>query len=222
MTNQRADILSAERAGRDLASDIYHALSQPLTALECGLEVSLRQDNTVAELRARVASALETAQVLHQRLLEARALQDAGETGDTSLPILADYLLSQLREDFLLVSDSAKVKLGVNCEPAMVHGNEARLRNGFFHLFEYLLRTGPPRRTLRIRGVRTSSTVFEVKFTNDGSTRSKAVEPAQRMNISDIDLRIAQRIFQAAGGDLVLTQDGSGKIAGHVRLLLAN
>jgi len=131
-------------------------------------------------------------------------------------------LLSQLQEDFLLVADSAKVKLIVNCEPAMVHGNEARLRNGFFHLFAYLLRTCRAHRTVRIRGVRTRSGGLEVKFSNDGCTTSKAIEPAEAVNPGDMGLRIAQRVFRAAGGDLVLKQDEFGKIAGHARLILAN
>ena len=222
MTVQTANSSSAEQAERDLVSDIYHTLSQPLTALECGLEVSLRQDNTVAQLRARVASALVTAQVLHQRLLEARTLQDAGDAGDTTLPVPVQDLLSQLQEDFLLVARSAKVKLRVKCEPAMVRGNEARLRSGFFHLFEYLMGTCPAHHTVHIRGVRTSSAVLEVQFTNGGSTRSKAIEPARAVSPGDMGLRIAQRIFRAVGGDLVATQDGSGKIAGYVRLLPAN
>jgi hypothetical protein len=54
--------------GCDLVADIFHAMSQPRTALEVGLEISLWQDQDVAQLRARVGSALEIAQGLHQRL----------------------------------------------------------------------------------------------------------------------------------------------------------
>ena len=70
-------------------------MSQPLTALECGLEVSLRRDKTAAQLRARVESALVAAKLLHQRLLEARVLQDAGEPGDTSVPVAAGQSIAR-------------------------------------------------------------------------------------------------------------------------------
>ena len=51
-----------------LMEGLLHALSQPLTALEVGLEISLRQDKDVAQLRLRVQSALKIAQSLHQKL----------------------------------------------------------------------------------------------------------------------------------------------------------
>jgi hypothetical protein len=60
----------------EMLSEILHTLSNPLSALECGIELSLRQDKTVAHLRTRMQTLLEIAQLLHQRLLELRALRD--------------------------------------------------------------------------------------------------------------------------------------------------
>ena len=141
MTPASPSDVTAKQTERALVSDLFHAISQPLTALECGLEVSLRRDRTAAQLRARVETALVAAKLLHQRLLEARVLQDAGEPGDTSVPMELESLLLQLQEDFLPIAESAKVSLAVQCETVMVRGNEARFRNGFFYLFEFLLRT---------------------------------------------------------------------------------
>ena len=62
---------------RDLISEVFHGIAQPLTALECGLELSLRYDRSSAQFRARVRAALESAQVLHQRVVELRRLLDA-------------------------------------------------------------------------------------------------------------------------------------------------
>jgi hypothetical protein len=61
----------------DVIADVFHAMSQPLTALEIGLELSLRQDNDAAQLRSRVQSALEIAQTLHQKLVEFRGVMEA-------------------------------------------------------------------------------------------------------------------------------------------------
>jgi hypothetical protein len=141
MTSSSTSDPAAQRTERDMVSDLFHAISQPLTALECGLEVSLRSDKTATQLRARVKTALVAANLLHQRLLEARALQDAGDLGDTSQAAAVETLLLQLREDFLPVAESANVNLCLECEAAMVRGNEPRFRNGFFYLFEFLLRT---------------------------------------------------------------------------------
>jgi len=68
-----------ERCGEcDRIADIVHALSQPLTALEVGLEISLRQDQDVAQLRSRLGSALAIAQTLRERLVELRRKIDTG------------------------------------------------------------------------------------------------------------------------------------------------
>jgi hypothetical protein len=60
-------------------ADILHAVSQPLTALEVGLEISLRQDRDVAQLRSRVESALKIAQALHERLVDIRREVEEGD-----------------------------------------------------------------------------------------------------------------------------------------------
>ena len=69
-----ADLQAAKRA---FVAEVLHDLSQPLTALECGLEVSLRQDKTVTELRNRMKVLLGIAQTLHQKLLEVRSRQES-------------------------------------------------------------------------------------------------------------------------------------------------
>jgi hypothetical protein len=207
---------------RAFVSDLFHAVSQPLTALECGLELSLRRDQSAAEFRARVETALVNAKLLHRRLLEARALQDASEPGDTHLPVDVKGLLLQLQEDLLPVATSAKVKLDVRCEAALVHGNEARLRNGFFCLLEFLLRVCPTSQSVRIRAQRMSLTAFEVSFRTCGSARIKSSESPLDADPADLSWRIARRTFRAAGGALVPTQNRTGQIAGYVRLLLAD
>ncbi|HEY4899504.1 MAG TPA: hypothetical protein VIH91_01670 [Terriglobales bacterium] len=220
MTVPSASDSSAQQSEQVLISELFHAISQPLTALECGLEVSLRRDKTAAQFRTRVASALVAAKLLHQRLLEARVLQEAGEPGDPSPPVALKGLLLQLLDDFLPVAESRNIQLDVKCETAMVRGNEARFKNGFFHLFEFLLRTCPSRHSTSIRARLLNPAVLEVTFSNNGSVDS--LESGQPKSPTDLSLRIAQRTFQAAGGNLVLTRKRPGRVTGYVRLLLAN
>jgi hypothetical protein len=59
----------------EMLSDVFHELSQPLTTLECGLELGLRCDTTVAQLRKRLSMLLEAAQEMHQRLVQLRTRQ---------------------------------------------------------------------------------------------------------------------------------------------------
>jgi hypothetical protein len=70
-----------ERCGKcELIEDLLHGLSQPLTALQVGLEISPWQDKDVPQLRARVQSALEIAQRLHYQLRDFRELIGAEHT----------------------------------------------------------------------------------------------------------------------------------------------
>jgi len=83
VTSPKVSERFATHGDGDLLSEVFHGISQPLTALECGLELSLRQDKDSAQLRAQVKAALESAQILHQRVVVLRMLLDAGDPGDT-------------------------------------------------------------------------------------------------------------------------------------------
>jgi hypothetical protein len=214
--------LLAPQSDRAYVSEFFHSVSQPLTALQCGLELSLRQDKTVRQFRARLKTALGAAQLLHQKLLEARALQDATEPGDTSRPVALQDLLSQLREDFLPIAKSAKLGLDVRCETAMVHGNEARLRNGLFHLLDFLVRTCPMRRTIRVRQQSAPAGTVQLSFSNYEMNGSGCLAATPVAGPADLGFQIAQRTIQAAGGDLVVTWNQRGQFAGYMRLLLAH
>lgn len=222
MTVAAASTLHPRQSDRELASDLLHALSQPVTALECGLELALRQNGTVAQLRARLETLLSTARLLHQRLIQVRALQEAGDPGDTTTPVAVDVVLSQLQEDFLPVASTAKVELSIRWRPTLVHGNAHRLRNGFFQLIDFMLRNCPSHAAVRIFVRSRKDNAVEVRFRSqgpDGATPSVHLAAAIT---KDPALRIALRTFQAAGGNMALTQKASGKIAGCVRLLPAN
>ena len=208
-------------ADPELVSEIFHALSQPLTVLECGLEMSLRQDKTVAQLRKRMESLLAAAQVLHQRLLELRALRDANDAGDTAVPVGLERLLLRLREDFAPTANSVNVTLSVTCRSEFVRGNAARLRDGFFHLFEFVVHNCPAGGTVHVIAQRRSPAELEIRFDSCGPPGAAPSEPVHAEICKDLALRIAQRSFQAVGGALEFSQERPGQIAAVVMLPLA-
>ena len=65
----------------EMVAEIFHAISQPLTALEVGLEISLQQDSDVSQLFSLVESALKIAQTVHERLVELRMKTNAKDAG---------------------------------------------------------------------------------------------------------------------------------------------
>lgn len=206
----------------DLIADNFHGISQTLTVLECGLELSLRQDKDAAQLRARIETALLSAQALRQRMVELRRLLDAGDPGDTSVPVAFDGLLVQLQEDIRPLADAGQISLTVRCKPALVHGNAARLRSGFFRLFEFLVASAAPHCAVSVFATRTNHGSPKVRFTvrpKTGSSHSQSTKP---VNAGDPGLRIARRTFQAVGGELVIRLDARGNACGHVLLQHAN
>lgn len=136
-----------------LISEVFHSLSQPLTALHCELELALRRDQTVEEWRGSVQTALEDAERLRQRLLLVRALNDASDPGDLSRPTELTGLLRQLQEDMLPLFASAgqKFELELECGTVQVRGNEARLTRALFAFLEYLFRHSAEGSVLAVR-----------------------------------------------------------------------
>jgi hypothetical protein len=209
------------QAESDFAGEILHALSQPVTALECGLELALCQKEKGAQLCARLESLLDSARLLHQRLTEVRALEEAGDPGDTNAPVAVDVLLAQLREDFLPVASSLSVKLSIQCGPTLVFGNALRLQNGLFQLIDCLLRCCPSHGTVRLAAGDGSGDAMEIGFRICGLSGSRLGPTTPDMVDKDLGLRLARRSFQSIGGNLLLRPHMKERIAGSVRLLLS-
>ena len=121
---------------RNFVSDVFHELSQPLTALQCSLELSLLRDHTSQEFRASVEAALQNADRLRLNLLLLRELSDADDPGDISVPVEMRRLLLDLQEDFLPVFESAGGQFDLACDPVQVQGNAGKLTRAFFYLIE--------------------------------------------------------------------------------------
>ena len=202
----------------ELLSEILHGLSQPLTTMECGLEIALRQDKTVAQLQQRMGALLEAARVLHKRLLEVRALQEAGTAGERTEAVAVGELLQQLREDFQPIAREAKITMSVRATRDLAQGNAAHLRNGFFHLLEFLACRCPAGGQVRMASVREGGNGLTVRFRIVRRKEGGSTEPIPRARDGDFGLRIARRTFEAAGGDLELREYNGGGVAGQVRL----
>ena len=152
MTAAAASDLSAPQTERAFVSDLFHAISQPLTVLECGLEVSLRRDKTAAQFRDRGSQPpwLQRNSCISGSWRPERYRMPPS-LATRRRPVAIAGLLLQLREDLLPVAKSAKIKLAVRCESAMVRGNEARLsETGSFTSSSFCCTTCPARHSANI------------------------------------------------------------------------
>ncbi len=204
----------------NFVSEVFHNLSQPLTALQCWLELSLVRDQTLDEFRASVEAALGNAQRLRQSLVLMRELSDADDPGDTSTPVPLHELLQELREDFLPVCESDGGHFHLHCAPIQVRANRAKLRRAFFCLMEYLLRSSC-HRSLSVDVKRTKRRHAEIRTAFSGATSPARSTDEISEPISGGEVDIAQRTFRAVGGDLTLATSAGGQRVLLARLPLA-
>lgn len=131
--------LERERA---FISEVFHNLSQPLTALHVSLDLSLLRDQTVEELRFSLESALQNTERLRQRLLLVRALQDAADPVDNSQVTDLNAMLRELHEYLLPMFESAEQEfvLTIDNNAVLVRADSEKLRRALFYFLEYIFR----------------------------------------------------------------------------------
>ncbi len=206
-----------------LISEVFHNLSQPLTALHCSLELALRRDRTVEELRGSVQSALEDAERLRQRLLLVRALSDAADPGDLSQPTEVCELFRQLHEDMLPLFASAgqKFELELECGAVLVRANQARLTRALFAFVEYLFRHSAEGAVLIVRVQVVAGAQADIRIS---AATCLPIAPSVDGTASipySCEIEMARRSLRAVGGEFALLSCGGDESVWRATLLLA-
>jgi len=108
-------------------SDVFHSLSQPLTALRCSLELALMQDGTVETYREALRVALTHAERVSSCAVFLRAMAEAEDPGFPKRIDLSAVVAGAL-EEFLPVVESLSVRPEVDIVPnVFVSADEAKL-----------------------------------------------------------------------------------------------
>jgi signal transduction histidine kinase len=199
--NQSMDGAPADAEGQpSLVSEVFHTLSQPLTVLQCSLDLALQRDTTIAELRASVQLALENAERLRQRLLLVRTLNDALHPGDLSQPTDLSALCGELQDHLrpLFESEGKKLELKSGEGSLMVHGDAAKLNRALFCFLEYLFAYTPVGASVVVGYVRGKGDQAEIEIEAAGCLPVSFVDPASPPYSCEIEM--ARRSFRAAGG----------------------
>jgi signal transduction histidine kinase len=186
-------------------SEIFHELSQPLTALQCRLELALRRDETTEQLRETIETALENAERMRQRLLLIRALNDAAEPGNDSDTTDLSDLLKELHETFLPLfeTDEKALVIALPTDPVLVQGSRGKLMRGLFCFLEYLIRYSTPKSVLEIKIAVRADKQAELRIASE-SCLPVGVSEDGEPEPNSLELKMAQRTFRAAGGDFRL------------------
>ncbi len=193
-------------------SEVFHNLSQPLTALHCTLDLALQRDRTLKQLRASVQSALDDAERLRQRLLLMRALNDAGAPGELLEVTDLSALLRELGDDMspLFASAGRRFELDIRCQPLLVRADNRRLMRALFAFVEYLFRYLPEGALLSIGLDRGKAGEAEMHI-DAASCLPVGPESGNFTAPYSCETELVRRTFQAAGGRFVLLSCASDR-----------
>jgi len=207
MGNSAARQILSEQA---FISEVFHNLSQPLTALHCNLDLALQNDRTYEQLRASVQDALSNAERLRQRLLLVRALNDACEPDAPSQPTDLVALLRDLKEDMtpLFKSAGRNFVLETASGPLQVRAEVTRLMRCLLVLLEYLLLYLPEGDTLSVSVAQRAERYVEVRL---AGAVSLPVGPADGERCHAVEIELVRRTFAAAGGEFALDRSNADR-----------
>lgn len=123
---------------RKFVSDVFHTLSQPLTALQCSLELALGKQTgpdeshrELEEAAALVARVIETTRLIRSNV-------EAEDPGDC-VPCSVSGLIGDVRKELQPVAQSLGSTLISRCEEANVLADPGKLKNIFFMLTDLAL-----------------------------------------------------------------------------------
>jgi K+-sensing histidine kinase KdpD len=187
-----------------LISEVFHDLSQPLTALQCTLELSLVRDQTAEELRSSVQTALQSAERLRQRLVMVRALNDVADSNHSQKSTDLYALLTELEEDLSLLFREAGKRFEVlpAKDELTVRGDRTQLLRALFYFLEYLFRYS-------CEGSLTELQMTEGKGSATLHIHTEACLPLAAVSWDpnspySCEVELARRTFRAAGGSFDL------------------
>jgi len=195
---------------RPLLAELFHALSQPLTSLRCGLAVSLQAPRTRQEYQRHLEMALEQAESV-SRLTEAiRELVEAGNYQGRHVVSLGQYL-QEAAADLQPVAESAGVIMSLHSQALCpVDFSADRLRQALHYLLGYILNHSAPAAEVSIAAQEDGG------FAEVTVHGSQWAEPAPDLTSEGRQLRrrlglaLARRIFERSGGHLDVQQTGPG------------
>jgi hypothetical protein len=179
-------------------ANVFHLLSQPMTALQCSLEFALMTLDNPVQCRGWVEAALENSERLRCRLSLARQVAEVASPDDpASQAELRSVLAEALSEADGLVEQPAAAAPQLHCQEIEVSGERSRLLRAFFYLLQNLRvadQAAPHSAEIRVE---CESELVEVRF-----LRFVLRENLSRDQLAS-QLEIAKESFESAGGGLI-------------------
>ena len=176
--------LSHVKERRKFISEAFHSFHQPLTALHCGLELSLLKPRTEEEYRQRGQDALLMAGAVLQLSRAVRELAEAADPGECVGRIELQPFLSKLVEDLSYIAEAGMVVIRLECPKGLfVKADASKLACSLGNIATSLIHSADPATSVVLNVERDDATV-SLKLTLEGRRR----EPEEK----DLNQKVAQ------------------------------
>lgn len=176
---------------------LLHALNQPLTGLQCAMEVALAAPRSVGQYAQTLRDALELAGRMRVLVGAVREVLDsdktaAGEGGNQAIEIR--LLLEELLHELAPVAEQKSIRIILNCRTTpKVKARPAQLRTALFRLFESGMNLARPGSAFAIEAsIENGALRLDVHW--------DVVPAAGPMSSAEIGLLLAQAGCEHSGG----------------------
>ncbi len=190
--------------------------------MQCRLELALRRDETVEQLRETIETVLENAERMRQRLLLLRSINDSTEAGNNRDTTDLNDLLRELQETFdpLFEAEEKNLAISNSSQTVLVRGNRARLMQAMFYFLEYLFRYAKPHSAVEVTLSSRGPITAELRIAAESSLPVGLSEDGKQ-ELNSLELEMSRRTFHAAGGDFRLVSWDASHSLWLAQLVLA-
>jgi hypothetical protein len=180
-----------------LLAHVFHLISQPMTALQCSLELALNSLEDPRQCRSWIEAALESSERLRCRLSLAREIAYAAEPDDPAQTVELRSLLEEMLSEAEPFFYEAGAMPCLQCDATEVSGERSRLLRAFLYLLQHLKAADQPAPCSPEILVERDAELVEVRFLRfvlRGNSPKDQVAS---------HLAIAKETFESCGGGLL-------------------
>ena len=199
-----------------LLLDLFHRLNQPLTTLNCSLELALfKQRPLELDIVRQATVQVESFTQLTGCL---RHLIAADDAGDRQHAVDLGQLLHSVTADLQPIAESLGVKMSVHCDvECAIWFDESRLRQALFNLLDLVIAATQNELILDLAtGDRRGWIVLEIKSVLKDVPRE--TRPDSEDLAQQVALAAAYRTFESGAGQIVISNE-SNRLNLQIQLL---
>ncbi len=178
--------------------DCLHALAQPLTAIQCQLELALQKDASIAEYREALSVCLTLSRSALARLTFERELQEAA-TPTRCEPFDFADVVRELEEEFTPIAESLQLEVFWDTRVSGISavGNAKKFHDAAVRVLDHVLARSTPGDRIAIQLSTAAASKLWIEF-----------EQPQTADLTSPPLQISDAALRSMNGELCPIQNG--------------